>query len=424
MFSVSSPHCRLCGRAHAHVRRPRDVAAVRELPGRGPARPGRGLLPAPRAGLRAVPARPAPGLHRGRGHLQRLRLLLLVLRLVGAAREGVRRRAPPSGSASGPDSFVVEVASNDGYLLQHSRRAGDPRRSASSPRPTWRRRRWSAACPPRCSSSARRPAPKVAADARPGRPRRRQQRLRPRARHRRLQQGPAGARGRRRHVTIEIPHLLRLIEGNEYDTIYHEHFSYLSLLTTQRVLAEAGLTVVDVEELPSHGGSLRTWSMPTEQRRRAERGGRRRCWPPRRPPACTRSRATPASPRRWSKVRDDLVEFLVGCAARRASGSWPTARRARATPCSTTAASAATSIEFGVDRNPYKHGKFLPGTHIPIHPVEALAEARPDYVADHAVEPAQGDRPPARVRPRVGWRSSSSRCPSSRSSRPGQEETP
>src|SRR3954452_15872294 len=65
-------------------------------------------------------------------------------------------------------------------------------------------------------------------------------------------------------VTIEIPHLLRLIEDRLYDTIYHEHYSYLSLLTTQRVLAEAGLTVVDVEELTTHGGSLRTWSMPTE----------------------------------------------------------------------------------------------------------------------------------------------------------------
>jgi SAM-dependent methyltransferase len=64
-------------------------------------------------------------------------------------------------------------------------------------------------------------------------------------------------------VTIEIPHLLRLIEGNLYDTIYHEHYSYLSLLTTQRVLAAAGLTVVDVEELSTHGGSLRTWSVPT-----------------------------------------------------------------------------------------------------------------------------------------------------------------
>ncbi|MGH3329932.1 MAG: class I SAM-dependent methyltransferase, partial [Nocardioidaceae bacterium] len=57
------------------------------------------------------------------------------------------------------------------------------------------------------------------------------------------------------HVVIEIPHLMKLIEGSEFDTIYHEHYSYLSLLTTQRVLATAGLTVVDVEELPTHGGS-------------------------------------------------------------------------------------------------------------------------------------------------------------------------
>ena len=67
------------------------------------------------------------------------------------------------------------------------------------------------------------------------------------------------------YVSIEIPHLLRLVESREYDTIYHEHFSYLSLLTTQRVLAKAGLTVVDVDELTTHGGSLRTWSTPIEK---------------------------------------------------------------------------------------------------------------------------------------------------------------
>ena len=63
-------------------------------------------------------------------------------------------------------------------------------------------------------------------------------------------------------VSIEIPHLLRLIEGNEYDTIYHEHYSYLTLLTATRVLAAADLTVVDIEELPTHGGSMRIWSAP------------------------------------------------------------------------------------------------------------------------------------------------------------------
>ena len=63
-------------------------------------------------------------------------------------------------------------------------------------------------------------------------------------------------------VSIEIPHLLRLIEGNEYDTIYHEHFSYLSLLTAKRVLAAAGLSVIDIEA-PTHGGSMRLWSVPS-----------------------------------------------------------------------------------------------------------------------------------------------------------------
>ena len=113
--------------------------------------------------------------------------------------------------------------------------------------------------------------------------------------------GLRALRGRRGTLTIEIPHLLRLIKGNEYDTIYHEHYSYVSLLTTQRVLAAAGLTVVDVEELPTHGGSLRTWSMPGESASRAERrrgqgAGRRG-----RPPGCTPSRVTPALPGRWPR---------------------------------------------------------------------------------------------------------------------------
>ena len=180
-------------------------------------------------------------------------------------------------------------------------------------------------------------------------------------------------------VTIEIPHLLRLIEGNEYDTIYHEHYSYLSLLTTQRVLAEAGLTVVDVEELPTHGGSLRTWSMPTERGAAAERRRRGRAGRRGRRPVCTRSRATPASRRRSR-----------GCA----TTSWSSSSSAPARGETVVAYGApgkgntllnhcgvrADQIAFAVDRNPFKHGKFLPGTHIPIHPPERLAEARPDYV--------------------------------------------
>ena len=74
-------------------------------------------------------------------------------------------------------------------------------------------------------------------------------------------------------MTLEFPHLLRLIERRQYDTIYHEHFSYLSLLTSSRALATAGLRVVDVEELDTHGGSLRVYARPGGGGRRADRAG-------------------------------------------------------------------------------------------------------------------------------------------------------
>ena len=279
----------------------------------------------------------------------------------------------------GPDSFVVEVASNDGYLLQHVVARGirclgiEPaanvaeaavekgiptevvflgrgdRREGREPctvRPTSSSPTTSS---PTCPTSST--SPRACARSSPT---------------------PAGSR-------IEIPHLLRLIEGNEYDTIYHEHYSYLSLLTTQRVLAAAGLTVVDVEELPTHGGSLRTWSAPHRARTRALGGGRAR--------ARRGGRGRPRhrrGARRLRRAGGRRAQRPAGVPHRllapRARRSWRTAPRARATRCSTTAASAPTSCAFTVDRNPFKHGKFLPGTHIPIHPVEALAAARPDYV--------------------------------------------
>ena len=179
-------------------------------------------------------------------------------------------------------------------------------------------------------------------------------------------------------VSIEIPHLLRLIDGNEYDTIYHEHFSYLSLLTTQRVLAAAGLTVVDVEELPSHGGSLRTWSAPTETA-------------PEPSPAVAKVLADEAAAGldtleghdgfapQVEKVREDLMGFLFQ-AKREGRSVVAYGAPGKGNTLLNHCGIRSDLIRFSVDRNPYKHGRFLPGTHIPIHPVEALADARPDYV--------------------------------------------
>jgi SAM-dependent methyltransferase len=179
-------------------------------------------------------------------------------------------------------------------------------------------------------------------------------------------------------VTIEIPHLLRLIEGNEYDTIYHEHFSYLTLLTTQRVLEVAGLTVVDVEELTTHGGSLRTWSTPTEQAREPS-DAVRRVLAEEAAAGLHTLEGHSGFAASVSTVRNDLVEFLVDCSRKGrtvANYGAPGKGNTLLNHCGVRT----DQIMFAVDRNPFKHGKFLPGTHIPIYAPERLAEEKPDYV--------------------------------------------
>jgi SAM-dependent methyltransferase len=277
----------------------------------------------------------------------------------------------------GDGSFVVEVASNDGYLLQHSVARGI-RSLGIEPAANVAEAAVARGVPTEVMFLGEETGSKVA------------------ERHGKADLVVANnvfahvpdivdfSKGLRAlvaddgYVSIEIPHLLRLIRGNEYDTIYHEHFSYLSLLTTQRVLAAAGLTVVDVEELPTHGGSLRTWSMPTESAR----------------PATLSVAAVLAAEAdaglhtveghdgfaaAVAKVRNDLLEFLIGCAR---DGKKVVAYGApgKGNTLLNHCGIRSDLVEFSVDRNPHKHGKFLPGTHIPIHPVEALAEARPDYV--------------------------------------------
>lgn len=179
-------------------------------------------------------------------------------------------------------------------------------------------------------------------------------------------------------VSIEIPHLLRLIEGREYDTIYHEHYSYLSLLTTQRVLATAGLTVIDVEELPTHGGSLRTWSVPAESASA---------------PSPEVGRVLEVEARAGlhtlaghggfaaevAAARNDLVTFLVD-RSREGSRVAGYGAPGKGNTLLNHAGVRSDLLEFTVDRNPVKHGRFLPGTRIPIYPVNKIAEEKPDYV--------------------------------------------
>ncbi|GAB3152417.1 class I SAM-dependent methyltransferase [Micromonospora sonneratiae] len=179
-------------------------------------------------------------------------------------------------------------------------------------------------------------------------------------------------------VTLEFPHLLRLIERRQYDTIYHEHYQYLSLFTAQRALATAELVVVDVEELSSHGGSLRVHARPLTGA--GEPSGNVK--------SVLEAEAeaglhTVAGHRGFAdavfNIKKDLVEFLLTARAegRRVVGyGAPGKGNTLLNHCGIRA----DLVEYTVDRSPHKQGLFLPGTHIPIHPPERIEQDRPDYI--------------------------------------------
>ena len=179
-------------------------------------------------------------------------------------------------------------------------------------------------------------------------------------------------------VTLEFPHLLRLIERRQYDTIYHEHFSYLSLLTSSRALETAGLHVVDVEELSTHGGSLRVHARPAEAVGEASE----------RVKAVLDAEAaaglhTVAGHEGFAgevlQIKSDLVEFLIG-AAREGKSVAGYGAPGKGNTLLNHCGIRSDLLAYTVDRSPVKQGKFLPGTHIPIYPPERIAQTKPDYI--------------------------------------------
>ena len=180
-------------------------------------------------------------------------------------------------------------------------------------------------------------------------------------------------------ATIEVPHLLRLVESNQFDTIYHEHFSYFSMLTAREVLAAHGLALFDVEELRSHGGSLRLYAQPATTGRRP--------LSPRVEALAERERrlgfdsleAHRSFSRQVNETKWRLLEFLI---ARRREGNTIAGYGApgKGNTLLNFCGIRTDLLEYTVDRNPYKQGQFLPGTHIPIKHPEALEQDRPDYI--------------------------------------------
>jgi 2-polyprenyl-3-methyl-5-hydroxy-6-metoxy-1,4-benzoquinol methylase len=179
-------------------------------------------------------------------------------------------------------------------------------------------------------------------------------------------------------VTLEFPHLLRLIERRQYDTIYHEHFSYLSLLTSSRALATAGLRVVDVDELETHGGSLRAYAQPAESA--GEPSTRVKAVLDAEEAAGLHTAGGHAGfARQVLKIKSDLLEFLLHAASTGASVAGygaPGKGNTLLNHCGIRP----DLLSYTVDRSPFKQGKFLPGTHIPILAPDRLAETRPDYI--------------------------------------------
>ncbi|MGP3936056.1 methyltransferase domain-containing protein [Nonomuraea sp. KM88] len=274
-----------------------------------------------------------------------------------------------------PGDFVVEVASNDGYLLQHVVERGvrclgiEPSANVGK-------------------AAAAKGVPTLTAFLTPevGR--------RVRAEH-----GPADlvvannvyahipdivgfTKGLRAlvaddgRVSVEVQHLLTLMELNQFDTIYHEHFQYYTVASAQRALASGGLHLVDVELLPTHGGSIRLWA-------RAAEGP----VSPRVVDVLAREKAAGLHESsgyedfaaRVAKVRRDLLRFLIDAAdaGRTVVGyGAPGKGNTLLNHCGIRP----DLLAYTVDRNPYKHGRFTPGSRIPIRAPERIAEDRPDYV--------------------------------------------
>ncbi|MEI8720292.1 class I SAM-dependent methyltransferase [Mesorhizobium sp. ISC11] len=179
-------------------------------------------------------------------------------------------------------------------------------------------------------------------------------------------------------VTLEFPHIERLMAENQFDTIYHEHFSYFSLLTVDLMAARHGLRLIDVEELPTHGGSLRVYL--------CHEGS---AWPRKDSIAQLLERETRHGLGEMStyasfgykaqRSKRDLLAFLIS-AKEEGKTICGYGAPGKGNTLLNYCAIGTDFLDFTVDRNPYKHGRYTPGMHIPIKPVDAIDEAKPDYI--------------------------------------------
>ena len=180
-------------------------------------------------------------------------------------------------------------------------------------------------------------------------------------------------------VIIEFPHLMRLMEENQFDTIYHEHFFYFSLMSVERVFAAHGLTLFDVEELPTHGGSLRIYGCHEGDKAQPMTERYRELMRREKAAGFDRLETYALFAEQVKETKRKLLEFLIE-AKRKGKTVVGYGAPGKGNTLLNYCGIRSDFVDFTVDRNIYKQGKYLPGTHIPIFAPEKIRETRPDYV--------------------------------------------
>jgi SAM-dependent methyltransferase len=180
-------------------------------------------------------------------------------------------------------------------------------------------------------------------------------------------------------ITLEFPHLKKLMDENQFDTIYHEHFSYFSFITIEKVIAAHGLSIFDVEELPTHGGSLRIYACHTEDTSKAVTLQVNELRSEEEAEGLTKLEKYFSFAEKVKETKRDLLCFLINL-KRRGKSIIGYGAPGKSSTLLNYCGIRSDFIDYVVDRNPYKQGKFLPGTHIPIFHPDKIAETKPEYV--------------------------------------------
>jgi SAM-dependent methyltransferase len=278
----------------------------------------------------------------------------------------------------GPKSLVVEIASNDGYLLQYFARRGVPVLGIE-PAANVARAAEQKGIPTCVQFFGTETAKRLAAEGKqadlllgnnvlahvPD--------LNDFVRGMAILLKPAGV------ITMEFPHLLRLMVENQFDTIYHEHFSYFSFKTVEKVFAAHRITLFDVEELPTHGGSLRIFGRHAADAGKPVSARVTQLRADEHAAGLDRAETYAAFAQQIKSTKRALLRFLIEAKeqGKRVAGyGAPAKGNTLLNYCGVRS----DLLEYTVDRSPHKQGRFLPGTHIPVFAPERIDETRPDYV--------------------------------------------